>query len=165
MPRHLNKAETADHLGVDTTTIDRWVRQGCPVAQRGSRGIEWRFDLPAVVRWYGDHRADQAAATETNDIMEIELRTRRAMMLKAELELAKAKGEVATVREFERVQSKAMAAIRARVMLVPQRVAMRLLGETHETTFKARLSEELRNALESASESDLSADEDDDGDV
>jgi phage terminase Nu1 subunit (DNA packaging protein) len=162
MPKRLNRAETAEHMGVNPTTLDRWVREGCPVAERGSRGIEWQFDLPAVIKWWGNRRADEAAATDTNDMMEIELRTKRAIMLKAELELAKAKGEVASVREFEKVQSKAMAAIRARVMNVPQRVAMRLLGETNETAFKARLSEELRSALESASDSDLSIDEDDD---
>ena len=151
-------------MGVSVTTIDRWVKDGCPVAQRGSRGIEWAFELPSLIRWWGDRRASDAEQNEVSDLLEIELRTKRAEMLKAELELAKAKGEVANVREFEKVQVKAMASIRARVMNVPQRVAMRLIGETNETTIKARLTEELRNALESASESDLAIDEDEDGD-
>jgi phage terminase Nu1 subunit (DNA packaging protein) len=157
------RQQTADTIGVDVKTLDRWVKDGCPVARRGGRGVEWGFSIPDVVRWWGDRRAAEAAADEPDDLHEIELRTKRALMLKAELELAKAKGEVAAVAEFEKVQTKAMAAIRARVMQVPQRVVMRLVGETNETKIKSRLSEELRIALESASESDLTIDEDDDG--
>jgi phage terminase Nu1 subunit (DNA packaging protein) len=164
MTRFANRAEAAELMGVNPTTLDRWVKEGCPVAERGSRGVEWKFDIPALVKWWGDRRAAQAAEDEPGDMMEIELRTKRAQMLKAELELAKAKGEVGAVREFELVQSKAMAAVRARVMNVPQRVVMRLLGETNETTFKARLTEELRNALESAADEDLTLDEDEDDD-
>lgn len=150
-------------MGVSVTTLDRWVKEGCPVVARGSRGIEWAFELPDVIKWWGDRRAEEASADNPGDLAEIELRTRRAEMVMAELELAKAKGEVASVREFELVQSKAMAAIRVRVMNVPQRVVMRLLGETNETTFKTRLAEELRVALETSSDADLSLDDDDDG--
>lgn len=162
MAAQFNRAETASHMGVNVTTLDRWVKEGCPVAQRGSRGIEWAFDLPDVVRWYGNRRAAEAASDVPDDIMEVELRTKRAIMLKAELELAKAKGDVAAVSEFERVQAKAMASIRARVMNVPQRVVMRLLGERDEAVFKSLLSDELRTALESAAEDELETDEDDD---
>lgn len=163
LPPRFNRAETALHMGVSVSTLDRWVREGCPVAQRGSRGIEWAFELAAVVKWQVERiRAEEDG--QTRDLVDIELRTKRAVMLKAELDLAKAKGEVASIREFELVQAKAMAAVRTRIMNVPQRVAMLLLGETNETTFKARLADELRLALESASESDLTIDEDDDGD-
>ena len=162
MPRVLNRAETAEHLGVSEPTLDRWVRDGCPFNQRGGRGVEWQFDLPVVVRWWGNRRASEAAAAETQDIAEIELRTRRAIMQKAEVDAAKARGEIALISEFEKVQSKAMAAIRVRIMQVPQRVVVRLLGETRESVFKDVITEELRTALESASESDLSIDEDDD---
>jgi phage terminase Nu1 subunit (DNA packaging protein) len=149
-------------MGVNETTLDRWVRDGCPVVQRGSRGIEWVFDLPDVVRWYGNRRATEAQEDVPNDIMEIQLRKERAIMLKAELELARAKGDVAPLREFEKVQAKAMAEIRARIMNVPQRVVMRLLGERDESRFKECLSDELREALESAAAADLTVDDEDD---
>lgn len=163
MAPRFNRAETASAMGVNVTTLDRWVKEGCPVAQRGSRGIEWVFELPEVVRWYGNRRATEAQEDAPNDLMEIELRKERALMLKAELELAKAKGDVAPLKEFEKVQAKAMAEIRARIMNVPQRVVMRLLGESDESKFKNLLADELREALESASAADLEIDDEDDG--
>jgi phage terminase Nu1 subunit (DNA packaging protein) len=163
MAPRLNRADTAEAMGVNVTTIDRWVKEGCPVAQRGSRGVEWAFDLPALIRWWGDRRAADAEADAPDDLLEIEKRTKQAAMFKAELELAKARGEVASVREFELAQSRAMAAIRARVMNVPQRVVTQLLGETDATKFKDKLKGELREALEQAADEDITL-EDDDGD-
>jgi phage terminase Nu1 subunit (DNA packaging protein) len=155
------RQETADIIGVDVKTLDRWVRDGCPVVKRGGRGVEWGFCLPDVIRWWGDRRATEAAADAPGDLAEIELRRERAKMLLAELELANARGEVALVREFELATSRAMAEIQTRVMQVPQRVVMQLLGETDETRFKETLSAELRTALESAADADLNLDDDD----
>jgi terminase small subunit / prophage DNA-packing protein len=161
----LNRADLAQHMGVSLPTVDRWVKEGCPVTQRGSRGVEWKFDLAEIIRWYGDRRAEQSAGSAPTDLAEIDKRTRQAAMQRAELDLAKAKGEVAPIREFERAQAKAMAEIRANVMNVPQRVVVQLLGETNETVFKQKLAAELRLALEAAATADLVlADDDDDAD-
>jgi phage terminase Nu1 subunit (DNA packaging protein) len=149
-------------MGVDVTTLDRWVREGCPVAQRGSRGVEWAFSLPDVIRWYGDRRAEDAAGGAPNDILEIERRTLEAKMHLAELELAEARADVAPVREFELATARAMAAIQTRVMAVPQRVVMQLLGETDEKRFKELLADELRAALVAAADADLELDAEDD---
>lgn len=65
----------------------------------------------------------------------------------AELDLAKAKGEVAPVAEFERAQARMAAEVRANVMNVPARVVLSLLGETNESRFKAVLRTELAAAL------------------
>ncbi len=58
------------------------------------------------------------------------------------------------------------ATIRANVMNVPSRVVSQLIGETDEGRFKELLREELIQALETASESevDLEGEGDDDGD-
>jgi phage terminase Nu1 subunit (DNA packaging protein) len=82
-------------------------------------------------------------------------------MLTAELELAKKKGEVAPVRDFERAQAKVFAQIRANVMNVPQRCVIQLLGETDETIFKDKLRKELTLALQAAAEADLTLEDED----
>jgi phage terminase Nu1 subunit (DNA packaging protein) len=134
-----------------------------PVVQRGSRGVEWVFDLAEVIRWRVDRAAKDAAADAPDGLEEIEKRTAAAKMLKAELELAQARGDVAPIREFERAQAKAFAEVRANVMNVPQRVVIQLLGETNETRFKEVLRGELTLALQAAAEADLTlADEGDD---
>lgn len=158
----LNRAGLAEHLGVSLPTIDRWGKEGMPVVQRGSRGVEWVFDLAEVIRWRVDRAAKDAASDAPDGLEEIEKRTAAAKMLKAELELAQARGDVAPIREFERAQAKAFAEVRANVMNVPQRVVIQLLGETNETRFKEVLRGELTLALQAAAEADLTlADEED----
>lgn len=125
-----------------------------PVVTSGSKGVEWAFDLAAVVAWRVKVQVD-AAGGATDDLKEIEKRTARAKMEQAELALAEAKGLVAPVAEFERAQAALMAAIRQNVMNVPQRAVLQLLGETDEGTFKRKLRAELVIALEQAAAADL----------
>ena len=47
----LNRAELAKAFGVSLTTVDAWVRRGCPYVSRGSNGREWQFDPLAVAHW------------------------------------------------------------------------------------------------------------------
>ncbi|CAG2144468.1 hypothetical protein LMG31506_03012 [Cupriavidus yeoncheonensis] len=157
----LNRSGLAEHVGVSLPTVDRWVKEGMPVLQRGGRGVEWSFDLADVIRWYADRKAE-AAGGATDDLEEIEKRTARAKMEQAELALAKAKGEVAPLQEFERAQASMMAAIRQNVMNVPQRAVLQLLGETDEMTFKQKLRAELTLALEQAATADLTPPDDED---
>lgn len=77
----------------------------------------------------------------------------------AELELAKAKGEVALVAEFERVQNHAMGILRTNLMLVPSRAEMQLLGELDPATFKAKLKNEIVLALRTAAETKIEPEE------
>lgn len=165
MGQKLNRSDLAAFIGVSLPTVDRWIKDGMPVVRRGGRGIEWEFDSADVIKWLGDRRAADASGTAISDLAEIERRTKFATMQKAELELAKAKGEVAPIKEFERAQAKAMAEIRANVMNVPARAVLQLLGETDETAFKQKLAAELRLALETAAAADLTLDDDDEDDA
>lgn len=157
----LNRSGLAEHMGVSLPTVDRWVKEGMPVVQRGGRGVEWSFDLADVISWYAERTAS-ARAGKVDDIEEIERRTAKAKMEKAELELAMAKSEVAPVSEFERAQSSLMASIRQNIMNVPSRAVLQLLGETDETIFKIKLRSELTTALEQAASADLEIPDDDD---
>jgi terminase small subunit / prophage DNA-packing protein len=158
----LNRAGLAEHMAVSLPTIDRWVKDGMPVVARGSRGVEWVFDLADVIRWRVDGAARDAAADAPTDLDQIEKRTAAAKMMKAELELAQARREVAPIRDFERAQAKVFAQIRANVMNVPQRVVIQLLGETDESNFKEKLRKELTLALQAAAEAELTLEDDDD---
>lgn len=162
MTIHLNRADLAAHMGVTTVTIDNWRKAGMPVVQRGSRGIEWVFDLPAVIKWWGQQKVEQAMGDAPTDLAEIEKRTASAKMQKAELELAKARGDVAPIRDFERAQAKVFAEIRANVLNVTQRVVIQLLGETNEAAFKEKLRNELVMALQAAANAELTLEDDED---
>lgn len=160
----VNRAQLADVFGCSLPTVDSWVRLGCPVVQKGSRGIEWKFDTAAVAKWRSDRVVQDATGDKQQDSDEIERRTKRAKMLQAELDLAKARGDVATISDFERVQAARAAVIRQNVMNVPQRAVLQLLGCTDETEFKDKLKRELTIALDTASTAalDLADDPDED---
>jgi phage terminase Nu1 subunit (DNA packaging protein) len=157
----LSRAGLAEHMGHSLPTIDRWRKDGMPVVTRGSKGVEWEFDLSECIKWYAQRQAE-AAGGAVDDIKEIEKRTARAKMEQAELALAQAKGDVAPIKEFERAQAALMAVIRQNVMNVAQRAVKQLLGETNEATFKQKLRLELSNALEQSATAELTIQEDDD---
>ncbi|MGF7175858.1 terminase small subunit [Azospirillum doebereinerae] len=61
----VNRAELADVFGVSLPTIDSWVRDGCPFAEKGAKGREWAFETANVHRWLVDRAvADVAAGYE-----------------------------------------------------------------------------------------------------
>lgn len=160
----VNRQELAQAMGVSLPTVDRWVRDGAPVKVRGSKGIPWEFELPAVVTWWGERQRQAAAGSAPTDAEDAKRRKACAEAELAELELAKAKGEVAPVRDFERAQAKIMAVIRQNVLNVPQRAVLKLLGETDEGAFKAKLRAELSMALEQSAQADIDLGDDDDED-
>lgn len=160
--QQVNRTGVADIFGVAVNTVDAWVRAGCPVVQKGSRGREWVFNTSDVAKWRTDQARDQGAGTTLADEAELKRRKLAAETGRAELEFAQARGDVAPVREFERATAALMASIRQNVMQVPSRAVLQLLGCTDETEFKAKLRAELALALEAAAEADLVL-EDDEG--
>ena len=145
-------------MGVSLPTVDRWIRDGCPTKQRGTKGVPWIFILSDVVAWWGERQRESAAGSAPTDVEDARRRKLSAEAAMAELELAKARGDVAPVREFEMAQSKMMAVIRTNILNVPSRAVFQLLGETDEKIFKTKLRSELTLALEQAVSEDLDID-------
>jgi phage terminase Nu1 subunit (DNA packaging protein) len=152
----VNRTGLADVFGVSLTTVDTWVKRGCPVQKRAAgKGDAWEFNTLAVHQWLSDQEVEKATGGNLTDEGELKRRKLAAETLKAELELAKAKGEVAPVFEFERAQANVFATLRTNIMNVPQRVVVQLIGETDETRFKDVLRAELALALEATANADL----------
>jgi len=49
--RIANKSQAAQFFDVSTTTMENWIRKGCPVLVHGARGKKWEIDLLVVARW------------------------------------------------------------------------------------------------------------------
>jgi phage terminase Nu1 subunit (DNA packaging protein) len=158
------RAALADIFGVALPTVDGWVRNGCPVLKRGGRGVQWAFDTAAVATWLRDKAVTDATGDTQADETELRRRKMKAETVKAELDLAKARGDVAPIQQFERAQAAAFAQIRTNVMNVAQRVVIQLLGETDEAVFKQKMRAELALALEAAANAELVMADDDEGD-
>ncbi len=56
--RRANKSQVAEFFDVSLPTVEAWIRKGCPVAERGARGISWVMDLRAVAQWL--YQAEQS---------------------------------------------------------------------------------------------------------
>lgn len=132
-------------IGVGARHIRRMVEQG--TLDRAERG---RFELGASIRALIDN-----AAGDGSELQKQRVRKLRAEADRVELELAKARGEVALISEFERVQTARNTLIRTRVMEVPRRAVLALLGEKSELRWKQILTEELRLALTAAATTEL----------
>lgn len=140
----VSDAELAALVGL----TDRRIRQ---LAQAGKlkRTGRNRFRLGDAVRVMLDEAAEN---NEGSELQKERLRKLRAEATMAELELAKERGEVALVSEFENVQTARATLIRANIMQVPTRAVLQLLGETSEEVFKSKLKAELALALQSAAD-------------
>lgn len=159
----LNRNDLSDFFGVALPTVDIWIRRGCPYVTKGGPGTPWEFNSADVAKWLKDEAVEQATGNTSADEAELKRRKLAAETAKAELELARFRGDVAPVIEFERAQARAFAVIRQNILNVPQRAVLQLLGETDETAFKERLRAELVTALEQSAEAELDLDDDDDG--
>lgn len=101
---------------------------------------------------------DLAAGTGS-ELQRERTRAVRAQADMRELELAKARGQVASIDNFERVTTARNAVIRINMLNVVQRAALQLVGETDETAFKRKLRAEITLALQSAAETTLQLEE------
>lgn len=153
--RIVNRTGLSEVFGVALNTIDSWVRQGCPVVQKGAgKGQEWQFNTAQVSKWLRDRDVEEATGGIPDDMDELKLRKQKAETELAELELTQKKGEVALISEFERIWAMSMGQLRQNILGVPQRAVLQLLGETDEMAFKEKLRAEIVLALEQTVESE-----------
>lgn len=159
----VNRSELAHALDVALTTIDIWIRQGCPVIQKGAgRGQEWQFSLAAVVKWKAARDVSEATGKTQSSEAHLNLRRTNAQTQQAELALAKELGQVAPLDQVERMVGRAFAEVRTNLRSLPGRVVNRLVGETDERKIKKMLLEEIDLCLEALANADLAGSDDDD---
>lgn len=102
----------------------------------------------------------EEASGQGSELNRQRTRKLRADADRAELELAKARGEVAPISEMESVWQQACGVIRANMLQVPRRVVTSLIGETDERRFRDVLTDEITLALATAAEADFTPEDD-----
>ena len=140
-------AELARLAGITTRRIRQLAEAG--KLQRIGRN---RYNLAEAFQALLD---EMSTPNRAGELTAERVRKLRAEASLAELELAKAVGEVALIDEFERVQAAMDTAIRSNMMNVPARAELQLLGCTDPTEFKTKLRAELILALQTAANTDL----------
>lgn len=137
MSEEKSKAVFCDLMGVSASQLERLFQQGLPHHKRGKRVyVAW----PEGRHWYHAYLTDkgkrQAAPENVNE-------ARRRIVLaeaeQAEIELARTRGDLMTVSEFERLISDAYARVRARLLNLPPRLAGVVVGAATKPEAQARI--------------------------
>jgi phage terminase Nu1 subunit (DNA packaging protein) len=157
--RTVNQIELSELMGVEQSTVRAWRERGMPYVQKsdGTAKVPWLFNVRACLDWHVAEEAKKKPkpVAMPDDMDELKKRKLAAEAEMVELELAQARGEVASISDFERAQSKLNATIRQNMMNVPSRAVLQLLGETDETEFKNKLRAEIMLALEQSANEEL----------
>lgn len=105
-------------------TLKAWIRQGCPVVERGGPGKPWKIRIGDVLSWR-EEKAALSAIGNTSQIDTEEGKRRKVVAEAAlcELELAKKKGEVVLIDEVAAIVGEDYARCRAKLLAIPSKLA------------------------------------------
>ena len=144
----LNTVQVADFYGTHRQTVVAWVKRGMPYITKGGRGKEYEFDSTEIAEWK-EKQAIKNAIGDTHSVDSDELKQRKlaAETSIAEIEAAKARGEVIELEAITKVITDDYMTLKQRLRQIPQRLAPLVVGETDELLVKQTISEEIDDAL------------------
>ncbi|ENM1723554.1 terminase small subunit [Escherichia coli] len=143
-------ADLAELTGLSSRRIRQLVESG-----RLMRSGRNRYQLAEVFMALVE---EMSGGDKASELTAERVRKLRAEATLAELELAKQRGEVAPIEEFQSVWTNRFTIIRANMLQLPQRVVTMLIGETDERRFKQVMTEEIKQILTAAASSGTEAD-------
>ena len=143
-------ADLAELTGLSSRRIRQLVESG-----RLTRAGRNRYQLAEVFMALVE---EMSGGDKASELTAERVRKLRAEATLAELELAKQRGEVAPIDEFQSVWANRFTIIRANMLQLPQRVVTMLIGETDERRFKQVMTEEIKQILTAAASSGTEAD-------
>lgn len=122
-----------------------------PKAERG------RYELAPAVQGYVRYLQDRShrGSDSPIDYHAEKARLTKAQADQAEIDLAKARGDVCSVEQVERNLSGLFAQVQTNIRNVPDRVVSSLIGMTDEREFKTVLLREIDLVLTALAESDV----------
>lgn len=145
-------ATIAKLLLLSDRRVQQLTKEGIiPKAERG------RYELAPAVQGYIRFLQERSLRSDSSPIdyhME-KARLTKAQADTAEIELAKARQDVASVKQIEKNLAGVFAEVRTNIRNVPDRVVSSLIGMTDDREFKARLLREIDLVLDSLAEADV----------
>jgi len=148
----LGRAELAEALRVTPMRITKWASMGMPVAFRGGRGVESKYNLQAVLAWRSQQQnlvvgGGDAPSTSLN-LGEERARLARAQTARTMLDIAKRRRELLPRDEVVRDGKAVIGAVRAKLLAMPSRLVQ--MGIV-EAVNRPRLEAYLYEAMEEMS--------------
>lgn len=142
----LPKSEFASMFGMSEKQLERYCQEGMPHKKRGTRVF---IVMPEGRVWYHKHlvaKGEKKGAP--TDVSAMEKRELGAKVEKAEIELARLRGQLMTVADYDRVVGDAMARCAARLKNLPPRIAGVVLGATSIQEAQARVEPLVREVMD-----------------
>lgn len=145
--RTVNKTEAALIFGVTLVTIGNWIRKG--LAHEATER-EVLLNTATIARFIEAEAAARASAAATPVAHDIEAARLKKLSSEAELaalELQRQRGEVVLIEEVAKEFGEACAAVRAKLLAIPSKLAARLAVEDTEAACHRLVSEGVHDAL------------------
>lgn len=138
----------AETLNLDIRRIQQLVKEGLPRAKRG------RYDERKCSRWYIRYlqNALEKRGVAKGSGKYAEERDERVRLIRAdadlrEIELARERGQLIALPDYERTLADLILTTKARILAIPPRVAAELVGETSRVMIQAKLEKACKDAL------------------
>ncbi len=143
-----NREQTADILGVSKTTVDSWVRKGCPVIENGKKGVPSKYDTVAVINWVYQDNDDGL------DLQQEKAKLAKMQTEKAAIQIAEMKGELVDAEEVKESWITMITACRAKLLALPTKIAGDVFGVNTQAEIQAIIKREIYQALTELSKGD-----------
>jgi phage terminase Nu1 subunit (DNA packaging protein) len=123
--------------------IQQLVKEGLPQLARG------KYDQGKCFEWYVRylHNKIEKKGDEFSGLNEQRLRGLRASAETRELELAQKKGELVKLCDVQRVWGDLILMTKARLLSIPPRLAIDVLGESSRVMMQAKIERAIKDAL------------------
>ena len=116
----LSQRELAEALGISLTTLQNWMRQGCPSTIKGDKKV---FSLPGVLAW-----RDQQGRGKAGKLDKERARLAKEQADNLSLKNAQLRGELIPKDAVEQELGKVFVAFRSRILSIDTKAAPRLVG-------------------------------------
>lgn len=159
IPDEIPQVDLIKVMGLSRNTLAEWARRpGCPRVQRAGK---WLYQWPAFREWYiGERIAAGSGQGKPSDLEEAKMRKLSAEAELAELELAKARGEVVPVARVREAALADHSRVRARLRDLPVRAVQAIAGKQTKAQQRAALEALVEEALGELRDMDVPDDDD-----
>jgi phage terminase Nu1 subunit (DNA packaging protein) len=149
-PRKLADVGTvAEALHLDARRIQQLVAEGLPKEARG------KYDSLKCLRWYVRYLQEKLArsfeghggAGDATGLTDQRLRGMKATTELREMELALKKGLTVNVADVQAAWSELVLMTKARMMSIPPRLAVEVMGETSRVMIQAKIEKAIKDSL------------------
>lgn len=121
----LSRSQLAKAFRVSPSRVTKWAADGMPVADRGSRGRESKYDLAAVVDWHIERRvqAHSGGSAGPIDLAAERAKLARAQTARTLIDIGAKKRDLLPADEVRQVFGGCVHAIRSGLLALPQSLA------------------------------------------